>query len=304
MGFAEPGQILVSRSYCDAVSRLSPQYAGLFNFMGSRTDKHVREHEVYAIGYPGDKTTQPMTAGNVLAGHEASSSAQILARVKVAWNSAASRLDSVIESVVARFGQAEPKQRALYAAAVGIPLLLLIALTVKLAHRNEVPVSPITVDMQATSGVQPASAVAAASHAEGKAADASTLKPAVTSKPGAKKTAERKTDSKKVSEPVKHPDARPKTREPEPTGKKTWFETIKGGVEQGTEAYISVSCKEGTQLFVDGAQKGKIISVPLTVAVAPGKHTVIVSHASGDIYTQNVVLDPGKTVRIKPNFCD
>jgi class 3 adenylate cyclase len=58
MGFADVAQILVSRSYYDAVSRLSPQYAGMFHYQGSRTDKHVREHEVYAIGYPGDKTTR------------------------------------------------------------------------------------------------------------------------------------------------------------------------------------------------------------------------------------------------------
>src|SRR5512135_1267224 len=56
MSFSDPGQILVSRSYYDAVSRLSQEYAGMFHYQGSRTDKHVREHEVYAIGYPGDFT--------------------------------------------------------------------------------------------------------------------------------------------------------------------------------------------------------------------------------------------------------
>jgi len=50
MGFAKPGQILVSRSYFDAVSRLTQEYAGMFHHEGSRTDKHVREHELYAIG--------------------------------------------------------------------------------------------------------------------------------------------------------------------------------------------------------------------------------------------------------------
>lgn len=49
MSFAEPGQILVSRSYHEVVSRLSKDFAGLFHFEGSRTDKHVREHEVYAV---------------------------------------------------------------------------------------------------------------------------------------------------------------------------------------------------------------------------------------------------------------
>lgn len=50
MSFAEPGKILVSRSYYEVVSRLSDDYARLFVYDGTRTDKHVREHAVYAIG--------------------------------------------------------------------------------------------------------------------------------------------------------------------------------------------------------------------------------------------------------------
>jgi class 3 adenylate cyclase len=50
MSFAEPGQVLVSRSYYDVVSCLSDDYAKLFAYDGSRTDKHVREHEVYVVG--------------------------------------------------------------------------------------------------------------------------------------------------------------------------------------------------------------------------------------------------------------
>ncbi|HEX6829421.1 MAG TPA: PEGA domain-containing protein [Burkholderiales bacterium] len=52
MGFAEPGQILVSRSYYEVVSRLSEGYAQLFRYEGSRTDKHVRAHDVYTFGHP------------------------------------------------------------------------------------------------------------------------------------------------------------------------------------------------------------------------------------------------------------
>src|SRR5437773_1658229 len=50
MSFAEPGQILVSRSYYDVMVRLSEDYSKLFHYEGAKTDKHVREHEVYAIG--------------------------------------------------------------------------------------------------------------------------------------------------------------------------------------------------------------------------------------------------------------
>src|SRR3989338_8604914 len=101
MGFADVGQILVSRSYYDAVSRLSPEYAGMFHFQGSRTDKHVREHEVYAVGHVGEKSTE-LAAANMLAGEKAKTSGHILAPVKIAWNSAASSLDGAIESVMAR----------------------------------------------------------------------------------------------------------------------------------------------------------------------------------------------------------
>jgi class 3 adenylate cyclase len=49
MSFAEPNQILVSRSYYEIVSRLSQEYARLFQYLGIHRDKHVREHEVYAM---------------------------------------------------------------------------------------------------------------------------------------------------------------------------------------------------------------------------------------------------------------
>lgn len=50
MSFAQPAQIVVSRSYYDVVSVISDEYAKLFQYEGSRTDKHVREHEIYIVG--------------------------------------------------------------------------------------------------------------------------------------------------------------------------------------------------------------------------------------------------------------
>jgi class 3 adenylate cyclase len=50
MTFAQSGQLLVSRSYYEVVSCLSLDYASLFSYVGARTDKHVREHEVYSVG--------------------------------------------------------------------------------------------------------------------------------------------------------------------------------------------------------------------------------------------------------------
>ena len=56
MSFALPGQVLASRSYRDAVSMLAADYGKLFSYEGLRTDKHVREHEVYVVG---DVTARP-----------------------------------------------------------------------------------------------------------------------------------------------------------------------------------------------------------------------------------------------------
>src|SRR5688500_8451879 len=49
MSFSRPGQLLVSRSFYEVVSCLSRDYVKLFRHEGSRTDKHVREHEVYSV---------------------------------------------------------------------------------------------------------------------------------------------------------------------------------------------------------------------------------------------------------------
>lgn len=49
MGFARPGQIAVSRSFVEMVSRLSDENAKLFRFEGARTDKNSREHQVYVV---------------------------------------------------------------------------------------------------------------------------------------------------------------------------------------------------------------------------------------------------------------
>ncbi|HEX7643085.1 MAG TPA: adenylate/guanylate cyclase domain-containing protein [Burkholderiaceae bacterium] len=50
MSFAEPGQVMVSHSYYDIISRFSRDYNKLFVHEGTRHDKHVREHQVYRFG--------------------------------------------------------------------------------------------------------------------------------------------------------------------------------------------------------------------------------------------------------------
>jgi len=73
MSFAQPGQLLVSRSFFEVVSCLSRDYVTLFHHEGSRTDKHVRDHDVYSVvgGTPAtrrfaDTNPQITTGGRAL----------------------------------------------------------------------------------------------------------------------------------------------------------------------------------------------------------------------------------------------
>ncbi|MEO5672894.1 MAG: protein kinase [Ramlibacter sp.] len=49
MDFAQPNQVLVSRSYFDVISRITDDTADLFQYLGQYEDKHGRLHEVYAV---------------------------------------------------------------------------------------------------------------------------------------------------------------------------------------------------------------------------------------------------------------
>ncbi|MDT8403366.1 adenylate/guanylate cyclase domain-containing protein [Sulfuriflexus sp.] len=49
MAFAQPDQLLVSRSYFDVVNAISENYEDMFNYIGMHEDKHVRKHAVYEV---------------------------------------------------------------------------------------------------------------------------------------------------------------------------------------------------------------------------------------------------------------
>ncbi len=322
MGFADAAQILVSRSYYDAVSRLSPQYAGMFHYQGSRTDKHVREHEVYAIGYPGDKANHSEATKPLIAAQAESPWARLMGSAKVAWSSAASRLDVWLAHLVARFQEAEPKQRALYVGGTAVSSLLLIWLLVNLVHHEESAVVPTKVDKQAAIVVQPSSAIAPAasiaaysniktdgtipaispaiSQAEQKSSVKKKLENKEAKERGSYKTQERTQEKTEDKQKSKLSENQAKMTSKDEVREDAAIATSSGS----TDAFISVTCAEGTEVFVDGIRKGRVGSSPLTVLVSPGKHTVIVSHSSRGIFTQSVELNSGKRVHIKPSLCN
>jgi hypothetical protein len=298
MGFAEASQILVSRSYFDAVSRLSAQYTGMFHYQGSRTDKHVREHEIYAIGYPGDQTTRKLP--------------EVVPEVKGRFQGL---LDTVraLGSTVSpaglsdRLKLADSRRRFWYAGLVVMPLILLAAML------ELMPGKP-------AAEVQALQAVETMPHAV-VASEVSVVKPEV-EQPKAvveKVTQEQNSADKKLSDKA---NTQPPVKRKVDTVKKSpesakYNEDKKGEpgelksvsdpenkADPVKESYLMVSCKDGAQLFVDGASKGKITSGALTVPSKPGRHKVILTHASFGIFTQEVTIEPGKTERIRPKECN
>ncbi len=300
MGFADVAQILVSRSYYDAVSRLSPQYAGMFHYQGSRTDKHVREHEVYAIGYPGDRARSIGAHPSIAPERIEEASARLAPRVSSGWNLFASRLQNFMEQAGNRFRQAEPRQRALYIGIAAVPFVLMVGLLVSLARHERITTVPSTREQAANLPSAGSSVELAPERAGIKEAGVPAQPPKVAPKPRARKPAEGKKAPKHVATPglteKGSKAARPKTKEEAASKAGSAAPTEKAGT------FVSVSCK-GAELFVDGTRKGRIGTSPFTVAVSPGKHTVIVSHAKG-ISSQDIEFAVGKTVRLTPDFCN
>jgi class 3 adenylate cyclase len=62
MSFANPRQILVSRSFYDVIACLSQEYSQLFQYMGVRKDKHDKEHTVYEVRLPDQQEATYATA--------------------------------------------------------------------------------------------------------------------------------------------------------------------------------------------------------------------------------------------------
>ena len=131
MAFADASQILVSRSYYEAVSRLSAEYSGMFHHQGVRTDKHVREHEIYAIGYPGDQTNK----------HQ-----QVKSGVSVPFFSPIKTYLRTVSKV---------NLRILYFALIFVPLLLLVALITHL-HEPDIAKPPQNIEIMVAASEVPA----------------------------------------------------------------------------------------------------------------------------------------------------
>ena len=279
MGFADPGQILVSRSYYDAVSRLSQEYAGMFHYQGSRTDKHVREHEVYAIGYPGDFTSTQRTLAKQSRQAGATGFNAFLFRLENYWDAFVATMAKWERYAINAFRDASGAQRAAIVGVAAVVLVSLIALTVKLASRPEPKkVSETIADQgQAKSSDKSQETAEGATSAGGPVA--TDTKDAA---PKSKKahSGERKVQGVKESSRVR-----------------TLAETT------GAPAVVSLGVQPWGEIYLDGRMQG--VSPPLMeLQVVAGKHEIKIRNTTFPTVTKIVTVKAGEKIKIKHKFAN
>lgn len=276
MSFAHAGQVLVSRSYYEAVSRMSQEYTDIFRFEGSRTDKHVRDHEIYSVNLAGEVTAiQPVDKG-----------APGMAGKQVAE----AGVGGWIQTVRGAFQNASGQQRALYIGILAGALLLLIAVLVKAMHH---PVAPLP----------------QAAEAPGKPVAVQNTSEVAATLPGAK--AEKKPEAApatgkkpKEAQPVHEtrnqaPVEQEKTvKKPSPTTR-TLEETT--AVEHGAMALVSIAVTPWGEVYLDGRMQG--VSPPLTkLQVAPGKHEIEIRNTTFPAYVHNIQVKANEEIKVKHKF--
>ncbi len=282
MGFAEPGQILVSRSYYDAASRLSQEYAGMFHFEGSRTDKHVREHEVYAIGYPGDLTASQQAAGPKAETKLSKALVNIRVKSRVYWNALLVRYHELAAHIRETFTHASGQQKALYVGLAAIPLLLLLLLVVKLAHKPEAPLKNLD-------KVAKANSLAAVAAAKSGVPLASPAPVAATS-------------SAKHAAPA-HEQKAASHQKKEKKEKKTAHNVKETAPGSGSQGMISLTIRPWGEIYLDGKMVG--VSPPLTqLKVSLGEHIIEVKNANFPVYKKSIVIKADEGVNIRYKFAN
>ena len=293
MSFAEPGQILVSRSYHDVMARLSEDYAKLFHYEGAKTDKHVREHEVYAIGPAPSNLRRTMPAPRQAARAQGLRLPKLPRLIRSGWGEAFA-----------------VNSKLLVAAPLAFTLIVgsgVIARTYRTSNSearspvSAAPQGPRGTVTTPTADLPPgASAVATPAVAPLQPAPEAPQRP---KEPQAAtppdQTGQRPTARIEAAAPatvqtarVKEPEIPPKAMEPEPPAPAT---------VSPRDAVINIVALPWAEVYVDGARQG--VSPPLrAIPIKPGKHRIELRNTAFPTYVETVELKSGAEVSVRHRF--
>lgn len=294
MSFARPAQVLVSRSYYEVVSRLSDQSSRLFSYEGSRTDKHIREHEVYAVGaIPAVHRRAddvPSPSWNIAAeGGRAAALAQV------------SRTTRAIADVFA----AKPRLTTL----LSVFGILVLAFGVR-AWRDS-PEGLSAPAAEVAKSVSQAQTASAASLPPPVAVIAAPAPPPPAAAPIATfaDPAPAETAAAAVAEPKRvEAKPRPQARRAATVVARTDPRAAAGPAEKTSQeaaeadlAVLSLAIAPWGQIFVDGQSRG--VSPPLQeLELEPGRHRIEVRNTGSPSHVVTVNAKSGERLRLKHKF--
>ncbi len=341
LGFAAPGQFLASRAYHEALCQRFPGHKGLFLYQGSRTDTHVREHEVYELDAqampPGEvpppaSEQPPRTPASSTSARVRSSTRRRLA-VAGAAISAALLFAAVLDRVLPDRSEhaAGTRDRAV---AQRTPLERPLILRQKTLLPTPAAVRPEnSAAAEAPDAIDVAEAAAQSqTRAEpGPAASPVTQPPAVHRAPPRASAAPRaapkaRPSAREVDEPrsaasptlvapapavvAAAPPGQVVARS-EPVGQEaandawrmlpTHSVPPQASPKKTPTALVLLAVSPWGEVFVDGKSMG--VSPPLTELELPqGKHRIVVRNSDFKPYDEEIELGSNQTIRIKHKF--
>jgi len=299
MSFAEPGQILVSRSYHDVMARLSEDYAKLFHYEGAKTDKHVREHEVYAIGAAPSNLQRTMPAPKQATRLQSLRLPKLGWPIKPGWT-----------------GAFAVNSKLLVAAPLAFTLIVgsgVIARTYRNSNSEMKLATSVAVQQpRVTEASDTDSAPGKAATAEPAAAPET---PPGLQEPRPQTVAREPKPRPKAKEPsaaprasaavqtarVKDVEAPPKAKEVATLPKARDPEPVATAPASPRDAVINVVALPWAEVYVDGARQG--VSPPLrSIPIRPGKHRVELRNTSFPTYVETVELKSGAEISVRHRF--
>jgi hypothetical protein len=266
MSFSEPGQIMVARSFYEVVSCLSEGYGRLFHYEGSRTDKHVREHEVYTVqatsaslqraATTNPQRPQPSVSGAIV-------------------------LDKLSQTAMVVTDKLRRKPRL--GTALAVVAILAVAVGLRLSR-------------------QPAAAPVASPP---KVAAAPEKKPDAPSKPAAAPAKPATAPARIAAAPATPGAAQAKPKSATATAKISPAddaeETPAAVAKIAAPATVSFAISPWGEVYVDGRMRG--ISPPLrNVELTPGRHRIEIKNAKFPPHVVIVDAKSGGRIRIRHKF--
>lgn len=280
MSFSEPGQIMVARSFYEVVSCLSEGYGRLFHYEGSRTDKHVREHEVYTVQATSASLQRAATT-NPKRPQPSESGAVVLDKL----------------SQTAKVVTDNLRRKPRLGTALAVVAILTVAVGLRLSRQPAAaPVaSPPSPPPRVTAAPAPAPVTAAVPAMKPDAPSKSAAAPAKPATAPARTAAASSRPSAAQAKP------KPGTATARTPPAKEIEEPPAVVAEIAAPATVSFAISPWGEVHIDGKMRG--VSPPLrNVDLTPGRHRIEIRNAKFPPHVEIVDARSGGRIRIRHKF--